>query len=74
MDPSALRLNSTLPTNMSLSAHLRELAYVRRNPIEGRKPIFAHLTRPAGHSDNFDEFCYFSTLYLQAYEKNRQMK
>jgi len=35
---------------MSLSAHLRELAYVRRNPIEGRKPVFAHLSRPAGSS------------------------
>ena len=35
MDPSAVRFNATLPSNMSLSAHLRELAYVRRNPIEG---------------------------------------
>jgi len=50
MDPSAVRFNATLPSNMSLSAHLRELAYVRRNPIEGRKPIYAHLTRPAGPS------------------------
>jgi len=49
MDPSAHRFNaSSLPSNMSLSAHLRELAYVRRNPIEGRKPIFAQLAPDAG--------------------------
>ena len=50
MDPSGILGNSSLPLTMSLSAHLRELAYVRRNPIEGRKPIFAHLSRPAGSS------------------------
>ena len=50
MDPSGILGNSSLPLTMSLSAHLRELAYVRRNPIEGRKPVFAHLSRPAGPS------------------------
>ena len=50
MDPSGILGNSSLPLTMSLSAHLRELAYVRRNPIEGRKPVFAHLSRPAGSS------------------------
>ena len=50
MDPSGILGNSSLPLTMSLSAHLRELAYVRRNPIEGRKPTYAFLSRPAGPS------------------------
>ena len=50
MDPSGILGNSSLPLTVSLSAHLRELAYVRRNPIEGRKPTFAQLSRPAGPS------------------------
>ena len=41
---------SSLPLLVSLDSKLRELAYVRRNPIEGRKSIFAHLTRPSGPS------------------------
>ena len=50
MDPLGNTGSSSLPLTVSLSAHLRELAYIRRNPIEGRKPIFAHLSRPAGPS------------------------
>ena len=41
---------SSLPLLVSLDSKLRELAYVRRNPIEGRKSVFAHLTRPTGPS------------------------
>ena len=42
--------SSSLPLYVTFDAKLRELAYVRRNPIEGRKSIFASLTRPVGSS------------------------
>lgn len=46
MDPASCQVSSTIPLSQPLSAVLRELAYVRRNPIEGRKAIFAKLKRP----------------------------
>jgi len=50
MDPTFSTGSSTLPLSITLDSKLRELAYVRKNPIEGRKSIFAHLTRPTGPS------------------------
>lgn len=39
---------STLPLMASMTSHLRELAYTRRHPVEGRQTsaVHAHLTRP----------------------------
>lgn len=50
MDPTSVLGTSSLPLMMSLSSHLRELAYIRRHPIEGRRTSFAHLSRPKGGS------------------------
>ena len=41
---------SSLPLTVSLSSHLRELAYIRKHPIEGRRTIYAHLSKPTGPS------------------------
>ena len=40
--------SSTLPLTSSLTSHLRELAYVRLHPVEGRSAnaVHAHMTRP----------------------------
>ena len=40
--------SSTLPLTSSLTSHLRELAYVRLHPVEGRRAhaVHAHMTRP----------------------------
>jgi hypothetical protein len=40
--------SSTLPLTSSLTSHLRELAYVRLHPVEGRSAhaVYAHDTRP----------------------------
>ena len=60
MDPSAVRFNaSSLPSNMSLSAHLRELAYVRRNPIEGSYflPLLCFILRIIKSSNWNLKFC-----------------
>lgn len=50
MDPSGASGSTSLPLTMPLSAHLRELAYIRKHPIEGRKSIFANLVRPTKSS------------------------
>ena len=61
MDPSRVYFNpesvialgsnspSTLPLTGTISTHLRELAYTRMHPVEGRKAnaVYAHLTRPS---------------------------
>ncbi len=38
---------STLPLTTSMTSHLRELAYVRRHPVEGRRAnaVHGHQTR-----------------------------
>ncbi len=40
---------STLPLTMSMTSHLRELAYTRMHPVEGRRAyaVYAHSARPS---------------------------